>query len=179
MLTLEKRTFTIRLSVKRLYCVSVVSWCMPTTPKSTNIPSYNSLEALMFVKIKVTDRAWVAEWFTALCSPYRWSWVQAPAQNSTNACGHVCKYVDQKGSAAMLTSRQSSGVEPVVNLKITQARKYAKRDPSWLWNPGQTSLEVQTRGISGPTKRTCVLQKTLRKKVTDAHVKAKKHSLQI
>ena len=32
------------------------------------------------------------------------------------------------------------------------------RDPSWLWNPGQTSSEVQNRDISDPTKRTYVLQ---------------------
>ena len=32
------------------------------------------------------------------------------------------------------------------------------RDPPWLWNPVQTSPEVQNRGISGPTKRTHVLQ---------------------
>ena len=25
-------------------------------------------------------------------------------------------------------------------------------DPPWLWNPGQTSLRVQTRSINGPTK---------------------------
>ena len=31
------------------------------------------------------------------------------------------------------------------------------RDPPWLWNPGQTSSEVQNRGISGPSKRTHVL----------------------
>ena len=43
-------------------------------------------------------------------------------------------------------------------MRITQARKHAKRDPLWLWNPGQTSPEVQNRGISGPTKRTCALQ---------------------
>ena len=28
-------------------------------------------------------------------------------QTSTNTCGHICRYVDQKGSAAMLTSIQS------------------------------------------------------------------------
>ena len=33
------------------------------------------------------------------------------------------------------------------------------RDPTWLWNPGKTSPEVQNRGISGPTKRTNALQK--------------------
>ena len=38
---------------------------------------------------------------------------------STNACGHVCKYVDRKGI-------QSAGVTPEVNLRITQARKHTK-----------------------------------------------------
>ena len=32
------------------------------------------------------------------------------------------------------------------------------RDPPWLWDPGQTSPEVQSRGISGPTKRTDIPQ---------------------
>ena len=38
-------------------------------------------------------------------------------RTSTNACGHICRYVDQKGSAAMLTSIQSAGVAPEVNLR--------------------------------------------------------------
>ena len=38
-------------------------------------------------------------------------------QTSTNACGHVCRYMDRKGSAAMLTSIQSVGVAPEVNLR--------------------------------------------------------------
>ena len=33
-----------------------------------------------------------------------------------------------------------------------------------LWNPGKKSPEVQNRGISGPTKRTCVLPKNFKKK---------------
>ena len=33
----------------------------------------------------------------------------------------------------------------------------------WFWNPGQTSPEVQNRGISGPTKRTYVLKIFLKK----------------
>ena len=73
-------------------------------------------------------------------------------QTSTNACRHVCKYMDQKGPTAMLTSIQSAGVTTKVNLLIIQARKHA-RDLPWLWNPGQTSPEVKNRGISGPTKR--------------------------
>ena len=39
-------------------------------------------------------------------------WPQPPLRN-------VCKYVDQKGSAAMLTSTQSATVTPEVNLRIT------------------------------------------------------------
>ena len=56
-------------------------------------------------------------------------------RTSTNACGHVCRYMDWKGSAVMLQAR----------------------NPPWLWNPGEMSPEVQNRGISGPTKRTYVL----------------------
>ena len=36
-------------------------------------------------------------------------------------------------------------------------------DKAWLWNPGQTSPEVQNWGISGATKRTNALQKVLKK----------------
>ena len=38
----------------------------------------------------------------------------------------------KKGSAAMLTSFQSAGITPEVNLRVTQMRKHAKRDPPWL-----------------------------------------------
>ena len=58
----------------------------------------------------------------------------------------------EKGLAAMLTSIQSAGVAPKVNLRITQVRKHA-RDPPWLWNPRQTSPAVQNRSISDPMKR--------------------------
>ena len=66
---------------------------------------------------------------------------------SANACGHVCKYMDQKGSAAILTSMQSVGVTLEKNLRITQVKKHAK-NPPWLWNPGHASPEVQNRGIN-------------------------------
>ena len=39
-------------------------------------------------------------------------------RTSTNACGHICRYVDQKDLTAMLTSIQSAGVAPEVNLRI-------------------------------------------------------------
>ena len=38
-----------------------------------------------------------------------------------------------------------------INLRIKQARKHT-RDPPWLWNPGQTSPELENRGVSGPIK---------------------------
>ena len=70
--------------------------------------------------------------------------------------------MDRKGLAAMLTSIQSASIAPDVNLRITQVRQHA-RDPTWLWNPGQMSPEVQNRGISGPMKRTYVLKKFYKK----------------
>ena len=48
-------------------------------------------------------------------------------QTSTNACGHICKYTDRKDLGTMLTPIQSAGVTPEVNLRITQAKKHAKR----------------------------------------------------
>ena len=78
------------------------------------------------------------------------------SQTSTSACGHICKYMDQKGLAAMLTS---AGVTPEVNLRITQERKHT-RDPPWLWNPGEISPEVQN---SGPTKKDLCKRKLLMK----------------
>ena len=38
-----------------------------------------------------------------------------------------------------------------LNSRITHARKVA-RHPPWLWNPGQTSSQVQNMGINSPTK---------------------------
>ena len=56
-------------------------------------------------------------------------------QTSTNARRHVCRYVDQKGSAAMLTSIQSEGVPPEVNLRnqLCAGKETHKRgNPPWL-----------------------------------------------
>ena len=61
------------------------------------------------------SRAGVAEWSTAQCLLEDGHGFKP--QTSTNACRHVCRYVDQKGSAAMLTSIQSAGVTPEVNLR--------------------------------------------------------------
>ena len=71
-------------------------------------------------------------------------------RTSTNACEHICKYVNQKGLTAMLTSIQSAGVAPVVNLRILQVRMYA-RDPPQR-NPGQTSPEAKAGVPVAPQK---------------------------
>ena len=70
--------------------------------------------------------------------------------------------LDEIGSAAMLATKRSAGVTPEVNLRIpfSVGNEVCKqRDPPWLWKLGQMSPEVQNGGISGPTKRTDVLQK--------------------
>ena len=47
--------------------------------------------------------------------------------NPTKACGHmICKYVDQKDLAAMLTYVHSASVAPEVNLRITTGKKACK-----------------------------------------------------
>ena len=56
-------------------------------------------------------------------------------QTSTNARRHVCRYMDQKGSAAILTSIQSTGVAPEVNLRnpLCAREEACKRgNPPWL-----------------------------------------------
>ena len=62
-----------------------------------------------------------------------------------NSCasGHICRYVDHKGLAAMLTSihsaENSAGVAPEVNLRI---QKKIQKLP-----------EVQNRDINGPHEK--------------------------
>ena len=96
---------------------------------------------------------------------------------------HQClrRYVEEIGSAAMLAAKRSAGVAPEVNLRervtlLVRLRQVRiRQNPLWLWNPEETSPEVQNRGISGPTKRTHVLQKILKKKKKKK--KKKKHCL--
>ena len=73
------------------------------------------------------------------------------------------------GSAAMLAAKRSAGVAPEVNFRervmllvhLRQVR--IRQNPLWLWNPEETSPEVQSRGISGPTKG-LMSSKNLKKK---------------
>ena len=107
-----------------------------------------SFQLRVNVSIGKYRRAGVAEWFRAVLTAQ--TVVGSSPIPNLHQClwtrlGHIWKYVDWKGSAAILTSVQSEGVTPEVNLRITQARKHTKRDPPWLCNPGQTLPEIQNR----------------------------------
>ena len=90
---------------------------------------------------------------------------------STNACGHICNYVDCKGSGCHADPYTVSRCHTRGESEDNSGKKAHKRDPPWLWNPVQMSPEVQNRGISGPTKRTYVLQKLKKKQHTTNHHK--------
>ena len=85
-------------------------------------------------------------------------------RTSTNACGHVCRYVDQKAWLPSWPqhSQQVSHQRWIWGIVHRQESMQA-RYPPWFWNPRQTSPEVQNRGISGPTKRPYVLQNKIKK----------------
>ena len=129
------------------------------TPRTMNewlLLKYKNGNFTIIIIIKIS-RAGVAEWSTAPCLWHGWSWVQAPnlhqcLQTHLQVCG-----LKRLGCHADLytVSRCHTRGEK----KSMQAR-----DPPWLWNPGKTLPEVQNRGISGLTKRTCVLQKFKKKK---------------
>ena len=62
----------------------------------------------------------------------------------------VRKYVDENGSAAMLDAKRSAIVAPEMNLRnlLCADNEACKRgNPTWLWNPGQTSQTSKT-GVS-------------------------------
>ena len=75
---------------------------------------------------------------------------------------YVCKYVDWNGFGAMLATKRSAGVTPEVNLRnpLHVGDEACKQvDRPWLWKTWQMLPEVQSRGISGATKRIEALQK--------------------
>ena len=106
------------------------------------------------------SRAGVAEWYTTLCSPHRWSWVRAP---NLHQCLWICLQVcgsKRLGCHADLCT---------VSWHYTRGESWdytsekSNKGSTLVWTPKQTSPEVQNRGISGPTKRTYVLQNLQKK----------------
>ena len=58
-------------------------------------------------------------------------------------------------------------------VRLCQTR--IRQNPLWLWNPEETSPEVQNRGISGPTNGH-VSNKNLKKKKSNQHQQTRKIS---
>ena len=77
---------------------------------------------------------------------------------------HVCSYVDRKGSAAMLTSTQSAGVAPQVNLRITQVRKHTKGIHPGFETQGRCHQTSKT-GLSKAPWKGLISSKTIFKKI--------------
>ena len=76
------------------------------------------------------------------------------------------RHVEEIGSAAMLVPKRLADVAPEVNLRdhVTHMpMPSANKAPHSGFEIREISPEVQNRGISGPTKRTYVLQKFLKK----------------
>ena len=67
--------------------------------------------------------------------------------------------MDQEGSAAMLTSKQSAGVAQEVNLRITQARKYMQKGSTLALKPRTDVTRRSKTGVSvAPQKDLCPLK---------------------
>ena len=100
-----------------------------------------------------TGWARVAEWYTALypLSTAQTGMGSSPRPNPhTSVCWHIYKYVDWKGSAAMLTSLQSAGVTPEVNLSSNMQESMQKGIHLSFESQGRCHRKAKTGGISGP-----------------------------
>ena len=83
---------------------------------------------------------------------------------------HVCKYVDQKETAQLPwwpSRSQQVSHQNLKNLLHAGDEVHKQGDPLWLWNPEETSPEVQNRVISGPTWKTDVPRKLKKKRFQD------------
>ena len=79
--------------------------------------------------------------------------------NPTNACGYmICRQVDQ---LPCWPGQQMSRQRWIWGIHCRQVRKQTSEGSTRLWNPVQTSLEVQNRGFSGPTKKNILKKEDL------------------
>ena len=74
--------------------------------------------------------------------------------------------VDMFASMWVMVSRCHTKVESEESI-LHRLESIQVKNPPWLWNLGQTSLEVQNRGISGPTRKQFVLQNFTKKSSWD------------
>ena len=111
-------------------------------------------------KIKIAPSA-ESKWLSGLqcracCEWYGTGGHRLAPQTSTNACGHICRYMDQKGSAAMLTSKsvESAGVTPAGNLRNSmQARKCASQKSILALKPRAVVTRNPKLGYQWPHKK--------------------------
>ena len=107
---------------------------------------------------------WKVTWVKGFCKPRNCefhrrkpNWHGSFGSASVTQCALVHSWVYVRQSLAKVI--QSLTEESIVcRRQSTQAR-----DAPWPRNPGQTPPEVQNRGITGPTKRTDVIQFFLNK----------------
>ena len=87
-------------------------------------------------------------------------------QTSTNACRHVCRYMDRKGSAAMLTSILSAGVTPEVNLRnsLHAGNKARKRGIHPGFETQGRRYQKSKTGVSVVPQKGLVSSKNFQKK---------------
>ena len=93
------------------------------------------------------------------------SWVWAP--NLHQCLWRHLQVCDQKGSSAMLTFIQMAGVAPEVNAEESVVHRWGSmqvRESTLALKPKACITRSPNRGTSGPTKRTCVLQKFWKRK---------------
>ena len=87
--------------------------------------------------------------------PHVLSWVQVRPM-----LVHMYKYVDHKGSAAMLAIKRSAGVAPEVNLKVTshQWLRYIDGHNGYATH---SEVSVSVKKIKGAAARQCYSQSTI------------------
>ena len=85
-----------------------------------------------------------------------------PPKKCSGTCLQVCR-LKRLGGYAGIQEISRCCTRGEFEESIGRRRESTQvRDPPWFWNPGQTSPEVQNRGIIGLTKRTYVLQKYIK-----------------
>ena len=116
----------------RHFCLKLVSWMVTASlPNLCQIFHKNLIETPVLV------------W-------HERSWVRAP--NLPNACGHACRYVDWKGSAAISIchTRGESQEFIVYRWESRQAS-----DPPWLRNQERRYQKSKTGVLVAPKKDSC------------------------
>ena len=85
-------------------------------------------------------------------------------RTSTNACGHVCRYVDLKGLAVKLTSNAVSRCLTRGESEDYTSEKACKNGSTLALKPRAEFSRSPKTGVSSPTKETYVLQKFFKKR---------------